>query len=223
MLKPKKKITKREIRHDPLLETLYSLQKYFAQHKRKIILPTILLLIIIVTFLIVSRRNAAEQAESNIMLARAVSYMNTNTEESINEFDNLLMTFPESEASIEAHFHMGRIYLALDSTNAAKVHFDTYLELAPEGLFSPAAMSQLANIALYNDEPALAGELFENAGEKSSVNYIKAVNKLNAVEAFITAGEINRAEEILKSISINPQIEPRYETLITRISRNSNK
>ena len=84
-------------------------------------------------------------------------------------------------------------------------------------------MSQLANIALYNDEPALAGELFENAGEKSSVNYIKAVNKLNAVEAFITAGEINRAEEILKSISINPQIEPRYETLITRISRNSNK
>ena len=223
MLKPKKKITKREIRHDPLLETLYFLQKYFGQHKRRIILPTIFLLIIIVTLLIVSRRNATEQAESNIMLARAVSYIDSNPNEALEEFENLLMTFPESEASKETHFHMGRIYLDLDSTNTAKVHFDTYLEIAPEGLFSPSAMSQLANIALYNDDPSLAGELFENAGEKSSANYIKAMNKLNAVEAFITASEIDRAEEILKSISIIPQIESRYETLTTRISRSSNK
>ena len=223
MLKPKKKITKREIRHDPLLETLYSLQKYFAQHKRKIILPTILLLIIIVTLLIVSRRNAADQAESNIILARAVSYIDNNPNEALPEFETLLMTFPESEASKEAHFHMGRIYLDLDSSNTAKVHFNTYLELAPEGLFSPAAMSQLANIALYNNEPARAGALFENAGKKSSVSYIKTVNKLNAIEAFITADEIDRAEEILKSIPIVPQIESRYETLKTRISRSTNK
>ncbi|MDP6124087.1 MAG: hypothetical protein QF728_09385, partial [Arenicellales bacterium] len=136
MLKPKKKITKREIRHDPLLETLYSAQRFISQFKNRIILIMILFFLIISTILIISRRNAAEYAKSNVMLARAVSYISSNPNKALEDFENLLMTFPESEASIEAHFHMGRIHLSLDSTDAAKVNFDTYLELAPEGLFS---------------------------------------------------------------------------------------
>jgi tetratricopeptide (TPR) repeat protein len=223
MLKPKKKITKREIRHDPLLETLYSAQRFISQFKNRIILIMILFFLIISTILIISRSNAAEYAKSNVMLARAVSYISSNPNKALEDFENLLMTFPESEASIEAHFHMGRIHLSLDSTDAAKVNFDTYLELAPEELFSSASMSQLANIALYNDESALAGDLFDNAAEKSSVNYIMSVNKLNAVEAFITAGEISRAKELLFSISINPENEKRFETLKIRISRSLNK
>ena len=223
MLKPKKKITKKEIRHDPLLETLYSAQRLFTQYKSRFILAMILLLVIVSAILIVSRRNAKEYAESNVMLARAVSYINSNTEEALAEFDNLLMTYPESEASKEAHFHLGHIYLSLDSTESARDNFETYLEFAPEGLFSSPAMSQLANLALYSDEPALAGELFENAGKQSSVNYIKSVNKLSSVEAFLSAGEFNRAEEILNSISVHPKIEKRFEALKIRISRSLNK
>ena len=78
MLKPKKKITKKEIRHDPLLETLYSAQRLFTKYKSRIILAMILALVIVSAILIVSRRNATEYAESNVMLARAVSYINSN-------------------------------------------------------------------------------------------------------------------------------------------------
>jgi hypothetical protein len=49
------------------------------------------------------------------------------------------------------------------------------------------------------------------------------VNKLSSVEAFLSAGEFNRAEEILNSISVHPNIEKRYEALKIRISRSLNK
>lgn len=218
MLKPKRKITKKEIRHDPLLEIVYSAQRFYDKHKNRIILAVLALVIIVSAVLIVSRKKASVRIESDIMLAQALSQIEKSSEETLAIFDNLLRMYPETEASTEAHFHMARMFFSLDSLEAARVNFEMYLELAPNGPFSSASMSQLASIALYNDEPNLAGDLFERAEKISSSQYISSISKLNAVEAWIAAGEYSRAEEILLSISDNPALDNRVEALKTKIS-----
>lgn len=222
MLKPKKKITRKEIRHDPLLEILYSTRELYNQNKNRILLFTLILVGVVSVILIINRKNISKRVESNAMLARAVSRMGTDVDQALAEFDILLKTFPESEASTTAHFYLGRIYNSIDSLDVAEFNFRTYLELAPDGPLTTATLSYLGSLALQKGDPSLAGDFFEQAGRESLTEYVAGTNLLNGAEAFITAEEYDRAKELILAIPNSTLFKEKVEFLKTKISLLSN-
>ncbi len=64
MLKPKRKITKKEIKKDPLLETVYKGQKLFEEKRNFISITAVILFSDFVTVFLVqsSKRNKADEA-----------------------------------------------------------------------------------------------------------------------------------------------------------------
>ena len=64
MLKPKRKITKKEIKKDPLLETVYKGQKLFEEKRNFISITAVILFSVFVTVFLVQsiKRNKEDEA-----------------------------------------------------------------------------------------------------------------------------------------------------------------
>ena len=68
MLKPKRKITKKEIKKDPLLETVYKGQKLFEEKRNFISITAVILFSVFVTVFLVQsiKRNKEREGVFNI-------------------------------------------------------------------------------------------------------------------------------------------------------------
>ena len=82
MLKPKRKITKKEIKKDPLLETVYKGQKLFEEKRNFISITAVILFSVFVTVFLVQSIKRNKEDEANKIMSTAMSlYQNDNFSE----------------------------------------------------------------------------------------------------------------------------------------------
>jgi len=201
MLRPKRKITKREIRHDPLLETLYSVQKYFEKYKKRIFQLGGSLLGIVIILLISSSWRASSRSVASELLAKSVSsYNNGDYATAVDELDLLIAEYPNTPSGREALFYMGHAYIHLENTTAAKQMLEEYQNKGKNRFFLCATLESLATIAESEDRFKDAAELFQEASRIADYSFTSQQDSINAAANWMKAKEYNKAEKILEAL-----------------------
>ena len=219
MLKPKRKITRKEIKRDPFLETIDKIEYNFEQNKK--IYLNIAIGLIGGIFLINILLNKQEQKDidSNSALGVAlVAFDNADYDNAKFQFESIVSDYSGTNSSNVANYYLGKIYFDEKDLNKSEEYLKKYLIDAEPNFLVPGAIKILSSIALNNSEYDNALKIL-NKGIRLKLN-ANIINdfKLLKVSILKEQGKLEIALNILDNIlsdeSLPNHIKQRCEELM---------
>ena len=207
MLKPQRKITRKEIKRDPFLEPIDKIEYNFEQNKKtylKIALG-IIAVIIFVNFLL--NKQSQKDFDSNSALGIAlVAFDNEDYENAKFQFETILLDFSGTNSSNIANYYLGKISFENNELIKAESYLNEYLNNSEPDILIPGTIKILSNIALKNNEFDKAIKLLDRGLRLDLDNNISNEFKLLKVSIFIEQDKTEIAQKILNEILIEKKL-----------------
>ena len=128
MLKPKRRITRKEIKRDPFLETIDKLENSFERNKKFFLNIALCLIagIFIINFLL--KKQEQKSTDSNSALGMAmVAFENKDYENAKFQFETIISDFSGTKASSIANYYLGRIYFENNDLGKSEVFLNAFM------------------------------------------------------------------------------------------------
>jgi predicted negative regulator of RcsB-dependent stress response len=199
MLTPKKKLTKKELKHDPLLDTLEKGQEFFEENSKQII--TGVAAVVIVILLAWGWMNNLEATRSEAMLASTkatVAAMGGVDDNVLAELERVVNEYGNDAAISQATYELGVARLKENDISGARELFTTLAESKDKQL-KLAGKLKLAYIYEKEDNYADAAALYSEVGSLKN-GVVSDYAKLQAGYAYIADGNVTKADNIVKEL-----------------------
>ena len=209
MLKPKRKITRKEIKRDPFLVTIDKLENSFEKNKKTFfnIVLTIIAGVFIINFLL--KKQDQKNIDSNSMLGVAmVAFENKDYENAQFQFESIISEFKGTTAFSTANFYMGRIYFEYNEFVKSESFLNTFIGSGGSEILYHGAIKMLAHIALQNSDYDNALKILDNGSEKVSKNDIIELKLIKSL-VFKYQGKTDKAKSLLNEIMSEKKL-PRH-------------
>lgn len=198
MLKARKRLSKRQIKEDPLVTKYYQVRQFFRDHQKEVnvVLGIAVVVIVIGILMIRSKKNA--EIEANAKLGIAESYYHANDDNnSLSDLESISETYPGTfSAGIAVYFLANSYYEKNDYTNAKK-YFEIYLDdYSNSDVFISSSLAGVAACLEEEDEFNKAAEFYYNAVKKFPHLYTSPYLLMNAIRCFRMANEIQKSKEL---------------------------
>lgn len=202
MLRPKKKFTKKEIKRDPLLETLYQINQYYKANKRQLlaILGTVIAVVVIV-WVGVKWKITSEHDASRMFGKALISIQIKEFEEASQQLEPILSEYPNTSDGSKALFYLGLISLEQEDFIRARQYFNDYLNNADNPDLECGALSKIAYTYEKDGDYSMAAEYYEQASEICEGTYQRRSNLLNSILSYVKVGEFNKANVKIHELS----------------------
>ena len=207
MLRPKKKITKKEIQRDPFLETVDQAQAHLEENRSRYLQIGIVILAILIGINVFSNnsQNANKEASSSLGDALLTLDLNDQTtakfqlETVINEYENT------TSASL-AEYYLGKIsYDNNDNVNAEK-YLNSYLNNNPKGFLAPSASIILADIFVGKKDFERGFVLLDNCIRNTkSIKDLRQL-KIRKAEFYLQNGQKSEAKSIIERLLLEEDL-----------------
>ena len=202
MLKPKKKITRKELKKDPVLEKISQIEN-LVRKQRKLVSYILLgvVVVVLLTILLVNSKKKANTAAMGELGLAEMSFARNDYDDAILRLENLIEKYSWTRSSGMANILLARCYLAKDDYENARVNFEKYIDDYKDDKFLTAgAYSGLAICAEQDSNFALAAEYFEKGGKISPHKFHKHELLLNSARNYLKVNNLEKAEEIVNII-----------------------
>ena len=146
MLRPRKRITKREIKEDTLVTVYVRVQRFIQHHSKQFNIGIFVLLAVAIigVFMIRSKKKAEVVAAGKLGIAEQFYYA-SNYPRAIDELTKIADTYSGTNAAGTAVFFVANSYFATGDYNNAEKYYKIYLkDYSNSKLFT---VSSLAGIA----------------------------------------------------------------------------
>ena len=174
MLKPKRKITRKEIEKDPFLEGVYSLRQHFENKKQQYlkIVGAVIAFILIVLF--VNRNSVTNQNEAAYGVGIGMVYLNKGDyQNAIMQFQQIVDEYSNTDAGYNATFYIGKIHFDRGNYDLALPHFERFISGSNNDFILSSAYELLS--AIYESMDKLNEAI---SYQKKSIN--KSISKLGS-------------------------------------------
>ncbi len=202
MLRPKRKITRQEIKKDPVLEKV-SQTEYFIRENGKMLSYIgigIVLVVVLSVLIIRSKRSANQEASAELGVAQ-LSVANNDTKDAILRLEDLIEQYPNTHSAGLATNLLGNLYLKQSDYDNATLYFREYLdEYKDDDMITAAAYKGLATCLEYKEEYADAAANYEKAAKKAAYDFQKYEYSLDAARNYMQIGQLQKARELIKVV-----------------------
>ena len=210
MLRPKKKISKRELKKDTLITSYMKASSFYEEHKRQISIG-ITAVVAVVIALTIYFKNQSDNDEIAATKLAAIRTFYDNAqfqqavegvpERNIEGLKAIVENLGGTRTGDLARFYLADAYFQLGKYAEAKEAFEDCDP--PEALLEASRLAGIAacHEALGNHNDA--GVYFERAAAKDPTDGTIAEHLNNAARNFAQAGEKERALDILKRLKKN--------------------
>jgi predicted negative regulator of RcsB-dependent stress response len=171
MLKPQRKITRNEIKRDPLLETLDRIESGFENNKKTVTNVGVFLIASIIGLYIIYNNSKQNELESNSAFGIAmIAYTNNDYKNAKFQFETILSNFDDTDGSDIANYFLGKIAYKNNNYDDANLYLNNYLNSASEPLMACGAIKLLHSISS------------QKSNYNESIDILKKGNKFNLSE-----------------------------------------
>ncbi|MFO7892073.1 MAG: tetratricopeptide repeat protein [bacterium] len=198
MLKPRKRLTKREIKEDPLVTKYIQVKQFWLHHHKEFnIIFGVIAVVVIVGFLMMRSKKSAEiKANSKLVVPETYYHLN-NYERSIPELKSIIEQYPGTHPAGMAVFFLANAYYNQRQYNEAINYFDIYLDdYSDDAIFISSSLSGKAACMENMENYGEAAELYFKAAKKFPHHYMSPYNVIHAVRCFKFAGMDDRGREL---------------------------
>ncbi len=200
MLKARKRITKKEIKRDPFLETVSKAKEYVEDNQKMITRVGIGVAAVIIVAMIINRNITAEKAASEAALGNAFVSINTvDRDNSLLQLEILVDDYPGSDAAQRGLFMLARLHYEQKDYLSAQAYLQDFLD-DPTEEFHAGALILMADLERMNGNTGAVADYISQAIEQSANEPEKDKYSILLAEHYIHTGQYNDAREIAESV-----------------------
>ena len=201
MLKPKKKITKKEIKKDPVLEKVANTYGFVKEKHLIIIKISLGVAIGIILFLVWSSHKDKLNLESNLALSKAlISWQTDDLDNAKLQFEILADEFKNTSNGKLANYWLGLIEYNSGNKELAEAYLKKIISYGQVDIILPNAYKVLAHLSWDKNDKDKAQTYFQKAVKYSLGGNDKLNHKLNLVDFYISQEKFNEANDLLEPI-----------------------
>ncbi len=207
MLRPKKKLSKRELKQDKLITTYFQIYDRIYDYRRQLIIAGVAILIVALGAVLYYNNLRAENERALTELGKVYPlYDEGNYERAINGIPeqnvmglrDIAANYKRTEAGRIAAFYLANAYYHLGNYDDAYRYFDDFR--GSDELLNASALAGKAAIYEIRGENKQAAELFEQAATRFGKTAVTPENLKHAGRNYFEAGELSRALRIFERI-----------------------
>ena len=207
MLKPQRKIIRKEIKRDPFLETIDKIEYNFEQNRKTYLYIALGLIAVIISGNFLLNKQSQKDIDSNSALGIAlVAFDNEDYENAKFQFETILSYFSGTNSSNIANYYLGKISFENNDLTKAESYLNEYLNNSEPDILIPGTIKILSNIALKNNEFEKAIKLLDRGLRLGLDNNISNEFKLLKVSILIEQDKIEIAQNILNEILLEKKL-----------------
>jgi tetratricopeptide (TPR) repeat protein len=207
MLKPKKKITKKEIKEDKLVTTYFEATTWYEANKK--IVNGVLGGVVILAIVIVAYMNNvnSNNTKANTELGKVLSYYDQgkfdvaiggNLQENIRGLQSIVDDYGSTKAGELAKFYLASAYFAQnDYDKALKLFLDVSVN---DDMINASAFAGAGACYEAKSDYEKAASTYEKAAFKSAKDVNSAENMFHAARNYLAAGKKEKAAELFKKV-----------------------
>lgn len=202
MLKPRKKITRKELKHDPLMDALYRLRHGWLEHQSIIskIAGAALVVLVLSVLVIRWRANQDEQAATAVGVA-FVEFNQGNYNTVIAQLSPYVDEYGGSKSFGNGLYLLARSELLVGDSLSAEQHYRQYLDdYGRDPLMACGALAGLGVIAEGKGAFSVAADQFKQASRRAPTAGFRKQYAVYAGRSFLLAGLPDDALKILRPL-----------------------
>ena len=210
MLKPSRKILRKEIKKDPFLETVEKIENGFEENRKTIINVLLFFVAIIVTGSIyVNNQNDIELESSSAFGAALVAYSNSDYDNAKFQFESISSNYEGTENEIFSNYYLGRIAYELGKLDEAKFLLNDFLDNAEKATFVCGAIKQLVDISYSENDFLKSLDIIAKA-KKFDIDRVSELElKMLKINTLIRMNDLQGAKTEVENI-LNSKNLPSY-------------
>ncbi|MFH1851481.1 MAG: tetratricopeptide repeat protein [Candidatus Neomarinimicrobiota bacterium] len=201
MLKPRKKITIKEIKRDPLLETTYKVQSYIAENRPVLLRALGVVVVVVVAAILLIGRFSTANREAQTAIGKAlVAYSQGDLDNARFQFEYVNDQYGKTDQGTLAVYYLGKIKFDQGQLAEARKNLETFVKASKVDLLTSNAYSILADI--YHQEGNLEQAITKmKAAVKFAGTKSDQFNKQLLLAGLISEqGQLEEAQRIITKI-----------------------
>ena len=201
MLKPKGNFTKKEMKKDPLLETINTVFEKYNEHKSMIFRAGIGIIALTIIIVFLFNRQGSQQKPADILLGNALVSMDTGDIENAQfQFELLTDDHGSTRSGKTSNYYLGSIYFDKSDYDNAKTYLERFINSASENILLSSGHFMLSNIYKRESNQDKEEEHLELAVKFSSIPHNRHSLELALAELYVDKGTEEMAMEIVQKI-----------------------
>ena len=195
MLKPSRKILRKEIKKDPLLDSIEKIENGFEENRKTIINVLIFFVaIIILGSIYVRNQNEIELESSSAFGAALVAYSNLDFVSAKFQFESIATNYEGTESEIFSNYYLGRIAYEQGKFDRAKFLLNDFLDNTEKTTFVCGAIKQLVDISFNENDFSKSLDIIAKA-KRFDINSVSELElKMLKINALIKMNNLGGAK-----------------------------
>lgn len=205
MLKPRKRITKKQIKEDPLVTTYFKSIDFIKEHSQKITTGVIVLLSVVVLLVFLMRSKRAAEFDASEQLAKAnVELSQNKSQEAIDILLNMIDNYSGTNSAAKGVYLLAKAYYEKGEYDKSLLHFEKYLDdYGDDKILASAAFSGIASCYEQLGKYLDAAQYYKKGAEKFPEHFGAAQQLIDAGRCFSLANQKAQAKECYQLILDN--------------------
>ena len=210
MLKPKKKISKKELKQDTLVTSYMKVTGFYEKYKKQISIGVTAAVVVVIGTAIFLKSRAADNELATTQLAAIHQFYDNGqyqvavdgaVERNLVGLKTIVDNYGSTHSGDLARFYLADSYYQLGKFAEA---LEAFKDCSPSNdLMKASRYAGIAACAEALGDFETAGENFEKAADKEQTDNTIAEQLSNAARSYARAGDKSRALDILKRIKKN--------------------
>ena len=127
MLKPKRKITSKELKKDAFLESIYSIKQHFDEKKPQYLKIGLSVGVVFLIGFLYNSNSVTNENDADYGLSIGMVYLNQGDyQNAIMQFQQIVDEYSNTNSGYDASFHIGKIHFERGNYDLALPHFERY-------------------------------------------------------------------------------------------------
>lgn len=207
MLTKKKKLSRKEIKQDKLVQTYYKAYGYFEENRSRILTYAGILVVIVFVAIYYINHKKENNEKAEVLLSQVMnlydrgSYLEAiegRPSENITGLKKIVEDYGGTENGESAKIYLANSYDMLGKPDEALKYYSDYD--GDISIYKAASLAGQAGIYAGRKEYEKAADLFKKASRISKSNVQNPDYMLNASINYISAGKEEAAKDLLESI-----------------------
>ena len=202
MLRGRKRITKKELKHDAMLEAIYKVETFVKNYSKQVMYggAGLLALIVVSAMMINSKREAEIKADSAVGIAQFI-LLTGDFQDAEVRLEDALRKYPGTKAAREGNFYLANAHYLLGNMEDAEKYYLIFLdESSNDPILESSANSGLAAIKEDNNDNLSAANYYMKASMISLGTVQSEANMLSSIRNYYKSGDIDRAMEMVEDL-----------------------